>query len=122
MVDSVLIICEDGPFGKNSVVESIRMAAGLLAVGDIEVCKVLLLKDAIYFLKKNLDPKALKTDDFANIIKLIELSELHLYIHNEALELAGLEYNDLILQKYLKIVNNKEISQLILNADMSFKY
>lgn len=115
-------MCEDGPFGKNSVVESIRMAAGLLAVGDIEDCKVLLLKDAVYFLNKNLKPEVLKMDKFENIIKLIELSELKIYIHDEALKLAGLKINDLILQDFLHIINTKEISQLVLEVDISFKY
>ncbi len=122
MVNSVVIICEDGPFGKNSVVESIRMAAGLLAVGDIEECKVILLRDAVIFLNKNIKPESLKMNNFENILRLIELSELQVYIHDEALELAGLKLSDLILQNNIKIVNTKEISQLILEADMSFKY
>ncbi|MFW9901874.1 MAG: DsrE family protein [Candidatus Thorarchaeota archaeon] len=122
MVNSVVIICEESPFGKNSVVESIRMAAGILAVGDIEVCKVILLKDAVYFMNKHLDPGALKVDDFTNIIRLIELSELEIYIHDEALETAGIESTDLILKENLKIIGTQEISQLIFEADMSFKY
>ena len=122
MVNSVVIICEDSPFGKNSVVESIRMAAGILAVGDIEVCKVILLKDAVYFMNKHLDPGALKVDDFTNILRLIELSELEIYIHDEALETAGIESTDLILKENLKIIGTQEISQLIFEADMSFKY
>ncbi|MDX1798394.1 MAG: hypothetical protein R3255_07075, partial [Candidatus Lokiarchaeia archaeon] len=64
MVNSILIICEDGPFGKNSVVESIRMAAGLLAVGDVEICKVILLREAVSFLSKNLAPEALNMNNF----------------------------------------------------------
>ncbi len=122
MVNSIIIICEDGPFGKNSVVESIRMAAGLLAVGDIDDCKVILLKDAIYFLNKNLNPKALNMDTFGNIIRLIELSDLEIFIHDEALEIAGMDSTDLILNDYVNVVDNKKISQLILEAEMSFKY
>ncbi|MFX1390103.1 MAG: DsrE family protein [Promethearchaeota archaeon] len=122
MVKSILIMCEDGPFGKNSVVESIRMGAGLLAVGDIEDCKVLLLKDAVYFLNKNIKPEALKIDKFENILRLIELSELQILIHDKALKLAGMELNDLILQDFVNIINTQEISQLILKADVSFKY
>ena len=45
MVESVVIMCEESPFGKNSVVESIRMAAGILAVGDVEDVKVIILKN-----------------------------------------------------------------------------
>ncbi|MFX1502859.1 MAG: DsrE family protein [Promethearchaeota archaeon] len=122
MVESVVIICEDGPFGKNSVVESIRMAAGLLAVGDINICKVILLKDAVYFLNKNLNPDALNMDKFTNIMRLIELSELEIYIHDKALKKAGIETSDLVLKDNSKIIGTQQISQLILDADISFKY
>ncbi|MFX1570582.1 MAG: DsrE family protein [Promethearchaeota archaeon] len=122
MVNSVVIICEDSPFGKNSVVESIRMAAGILAVGDIELCKVILLKDAVYFLSKYLNPSALNLDSFTNILRLIELSELEIYVHDKALKTAGIESTDLILEENMKIIGTQEISQLIFEADMSFKY
>lgn len=121
MVESVVIMCEESPFGKNSVIESIRMAAGILAVGDVEDVKVIILKDAVYFFDKNLNPEALNVDKFTNVMRLIELSELEILIHDEALKIAGLEVNDLSLEN-LKIVNIQEISQLILDADMSFKY
>lgn len=122
MVNSIVIVCEDSPFGKNSVVESIRMAAGLLAVGDIEECKVIFLLDAIYFLSRNLNPEALTIKPFTNIMRLLELSGLEIYVHDEALEVAGLERSDLISHGNLKIVDMREISNLILEADMSFKY
>ncbi len=122
MVTSVVIICEDSPFGKNSVVESIRMAAGILAVGDIDQCKVILLKDAVYFMNKNLNSGALNVDNFTNIIRLIELSDIEIYIHDDALKAAGIEITDLILEENTKIIGTQEISQLIFEADMSFKY
>ncbi|MFX0037511.1 MAG: DsrE family protein [Candidatus Hermodarchaeota archaeon] len=122
MVKSIIIICEESPIGKNSVVESIRMAAGILAVGDVENCKVILLRDSIYFLNKHLNPKAVNMDEFTDIIRLIELSNLEIYVHDEALRIAGLNPADLILLDNVKIVDNKKISQLILEADMSFKY
>ena len=122
MVDSIVIICEDSPFGKNSVVESIRMATGLLAVGDIEDVKVILLRDAIYFLNRNLKPETLNMKEFTNIFRLIELSGLEIYVHDEALKVAGIESTNLILNDNVKIVDIKKISQLILEANMSFKY
>lgn len=122
MVNSVVIICEDGPFGKDSIIESIRMAAGLLAVGDIEECKVILLRDAIYFLNKNLKPEVLKMDDFENIKRLMELSELEIFVHDNALENAGMKSSDLILRDNVNIVDIRKISQLISEANVSFKY
>lgn len=122
MVNSIVIVCEDSPFGKNSAVESIRMATGLLAVGDIDECKVIFIGDAVYFLNKNLNPEALNLNGFSNIMRLIELSDLEIYVLNEALEAADMGHSDLISNDNLKIVNAKEISNLILEADMSFKY
>jgi sulfur relay (sulfurtransferase) DsrF/TusC family protein len=98
------------------------MATGILAVGDLDDCKVVLLKDAVYFMNKSLNPEALGVDQFTNIIRLIDLSELEIYIHDEALNMAGLTASDLLPIETIKIVNFEEISQLILNADMSFKY
>jgi len=122
VVNSIIILCEDSPFGKNSAVESIRMATGLLTVGDIDECKVIFMGDAVYFLNKNLNPEALNINSFSNIMKLIELSDLEIYIPIEALKAADMEYSDLISSDNIKIVNTKEISNLILKADMSFKY
>ena len=101
MVNSVVIICEDSPFGKNSAVESIRMATGLLAVGDLDDVKVVFMRDAIYFLNKNLNPQALNSDP---------------------VDTAGMEKSDLIQHGNLKVVGFEKISKLILEAKMSFKY
>ena len=122
LVQSIVIICEDSPFGKNSVTESIRLAAGLLAVGDIELCKVIFMGDAVYFLNKKLAPKALNVDPVDNIIRLIELSDLEIYVYDDALETAGLEIKDLIQNDNLKVVDMEIISKLILEAEMCFKY
>jgi sulfur relay (sulfurtransferase) DsrF/TusC family protein len=122
VVNSIIILCEDSPFGKNSAVESIRMATGLLTVGDIDECKVIFMGDAVYFLNKNLNPEALNINSFSNIIKLIELSDLEIYIFEDALKAADMEFSDLISYDNIKIVNAKKISEIILKADMSFKY
>ena len=122
MIKSIVIVCEDSPFGKNSVIEMIRMAAGLLAIGDLDNCQVILMGDSVYFLNKSLNPEALNVDPFSNIMRLMELSDIEVYIHDEALNSAGLEQSDLISYENLKIVSNEEISQLILEANMTFKY
>ncbi|KKM07706.1 hypothetical protein LCGC14_1731280, partial [marine sediment metagenome] len=104
MVNSIVIICEESPFGKDSVVESFRMATGLLAVGDIEDVKIILMKDAIYFLNKHLDPIAINANEFTNIMRLIAFSEIEVFLHDNALKAAGLELNDIFLKENVKIV------------------
>ncbi|MFX1346524.1 MAG: DsrE family protein [Promethearchaeota archaeon] len=122
MVESIVIICEDSPFGKNSAIESIRMAAGILAVGDIEDCKIIFMGDAIYFFSKNLNPGALNIDPFTSIMRLVELSGLEIFIHDEALEIAGLDQSDLISIDTMNIISIKEISQILQEADVCFHY
>jgi sulfur relay (sulfurtransferase) DsrF/TusC family protein len=122
MVQSIVIICEDSPFGKNSVTESVRLATGLLAVGDIELCKVIFLEESVYFLDKKITPESIKVDSIDNIIRLIELSDLEIYVHDEALKTAGLEVKDLIQNENIKVVDMEIISKLILDAEMCFKY
>ena len=122
MANSIVIICEDSPFGKNSAIESIRLATGILSVGDIDNCKVIFIGDAVYFLSKNLDPTALNMDPFTDILRLIELSKLEMYVLDEDLKDAGIESSDLLSYDNLKVINIEEISQLILEADLTFKY
>jgi sulfur relay (sulfurtransferase) DsrF/TusC family protein len=122
VANSIIILCEDSPFGKNSAIETIRMAAGLLVMEDIDDCKVVFMKDALYFLSQKLDPEAIGVDSFINIMRLIELSELELYVHDTAMEEAGMVRSDLLPIDNIKVVSIEEISQLILDADMSFKY
>lgn len=122
MANSIIILCEDSPFGKNSAIETIRMAAGLLVMEDIDDCKVVFMKDALYFLSQKLDPEAIGVDSLINIMRLIELSELELYVHDTAMGEAGMVRSDLLPIDNIKVVSIEEISQLILDADMSFKY
>jgi sulfur relay (sulfurtransferase) DsrF/TusC family protein len=122
MINSIVMISEDAPFGKNAVVEAFRMATGLLAVGDIEDVKVILMKDAVHFLRNNLNPKAINADSFDNIMKLIEYSEIEIFVHDDALKKAGMEREDLVENENLQVVDIKKISQLISDTDMSFKY
>lgn len=122
MVNSIIILCDDSPFGKNSAIESIRMATGIQGIGDIEECRVVFMGDAVYFLNKNLNPEVLNINPFSNIMRLIELSDLEIYVLDEALEEADMDHSDLMSYDNLKVVSAKEISKLILEADMSFKY
>ncbi|MFX1497045.1 MAG: DsrE family protein [Promethearchaeota archaeon] len=115
-------MCEDSPFGKNSAVESIRLAAGIISLGDIEKCQVLLLGDAIFFLNKNVNASATNMDSLDDMIRLIELSELHIIVALEDLIALGLDKNDLISYQNLDFMDNMAVSKLILENDLCFKF
>ena len=122
MVKSVVILCEDSPIGKNSAVEAIRMGAGITAVGDLDKCRIVFMGDSVYFLSKNFDPEQVNRDAPSNIFRLMELSDLEVYALDSALEIAGINYSDLIEFDNVKVASMQEISKFILEADVTYRY
>ena len=122
MVKSVVILCEDSPIGKNSAMEAIRMGAGIMAVGDLDECKIVFMGDSIYFLSKNFDPEKVNRDAPTNIFRLLELSDLEIYALDSALEIAGVKHSDLIELDNIKVASMEEISNFILEADVMYRY
>ncbi|MFW9897347.1 MAG: DsrE family protein [Candidatus Thorarchaeota archaeon] len=122
MVKSVVIICEESPIGKNSTMEAIRMGAGIMAVGDLDECKMIFMGDSVYFLSKNYDPEKVNRDSPSNIYRLIELSDLDVYALDTALEVAGIKESDLIDYDNVKVASMQEISKLILDSDLTYRY
>ena len=122
MVKSVVILCEDSPIGKNSALEAIRMAAGIMAVGDLDECKIVFIGDSVYFLSKNFDPEKVNMENPSNIFRMMELSDFEVYVLDSALEIAGIESSELIDFDNVKIASWKDISAFILEADVFYRY
>ena len=122
MVKSVVILCEDSPIGKNSAVETIRMGAGISAVGDLDECKIIFMGDSVYLLSKKLDPEKINQETPSNIFRLMELSDLEIFVLDSALEIAGIEASELIEYDNVKVVTMEEISKIILEADVMYRY
>lgn len=122
MVKSVVILCEDSPIGKNSALETIRMAAGIMAVGDLDECKIVFIGDSVYFLSKNFDPEKVNMETPSSIFRMMELSDFEVFALDSALEIAGIEPSDLIDFDNVKIASWKEISAFILEADVFYRY
>jgi len=122
VVKSVVILCEDSPIGKNSAVEAIRMGAGIMAVGDLDKCKIVFMGDSVYFLSKNFNPEKVNRDAPSNIFRLMELSDLEVYALDSALEIAGIYHSDLIELDNVKVASMQEISKFILEADVAYRY
>ena len=122
MVKSVVILCEDSPIGKNSAVEAIRMGAGISAVGDLDECKIIFMGDSVYFLSKKFDPEKVNREAPSNIFRLMELSDLEVFVLDSALEIAGIKTSELIEYDNVKVVSMQEISKIILEADVMYRY
>jgi sulfur relay (sulfurtransferase) DsrF/TusC family protein len=122
MVKSVIIICEDSPIGKNSAIEAIRMGSGITAVGDLDECKIVFMGDSVYFLSKHFDPERLNIEVPSNIFKLMELSDIEVYALDSALKIAGIKETDVVEFDNVKVANIQEISNIILDAEITYRY
>ena len=122
MVESVLIISDQSPVGKNFAVEAIRIGSGFVALGEFIDCKIVFMGDAVYLLNKNASPEAVGMDTLDEVLEMADLSDLELYIIDLALSDAGLTKEDLIEYENLKIINNDELTNLIENADTCFRF
>jgi sulfur relay (sulfurtransferase) DsrF/TusC family protein len=122
MVESVLIISDQSPVGKNSVAEAIRIGSGFVALGEYIDCKIVFMGDAVYLLNKNASPEAVGLDNLDEVLEMADLSDLELYIIDSALSDAGLTKDDLIEYENLKIISIDELTKLIENAQTCFRF
>jgi sulfur relay (sulfurtransferase) DsrF/TusC family protein len=98
------------------------MGAGITAVGDLEECKIIFMGDSVYFLSKNFDPEKVNREAPTNIFRLMELSDLEVYALDSALEIAGIKNSDLIEYDNVKVASMQEISKIIFEADVTYRY
>ena len=78
MVDSLVILCDSAPVGKNSAIEAIRMGSGLVALGETVQTTVVFDGDAVLMLAKNADPAAVNQDTYDAVMEMADLSDLEI--------------------------------------------
>jgi len=122
MVESVVIIADQSPTGKNSAAEAIRIGSGFVALGEFINCQIVLTGDAIYLLNKNATPTVVGMDPVDEFIEIADLSDLELYVLDKSLKDAGLAIEDLIEYENLKVINIDELIDLIEQADTCFRF
>jgi len=122
MVESVVIIADQSPTGKNSAAEAIRIGSGFVALGEFINCQIVLTGDAVYLLNKNATPTVVGMDPVDETIEMADLSDLELYVLDKSLKDAGLTVEDLIEYENLKVINIDELIDLIEHADTCFRF
>ena len=122
MIESVVIITDQGPIGKNSALEAVRIGSGFVALGEYINCQIVFTGDAVYLLNKNAKPEAVGMDTFDEIMEIADLSDLELYVVDEALQDAGMTTDDLVEYENLKVITTSEVVDLIENANTSFRF
>ena len=122
MIESVVVISDQSPIGRNSAIEAIRIGSGFTALGEIIDCKVVLTGDAVYLFNKHCNPEAVGMDPLTEVLEMADLSDLEVYLIESALVEAGMTKDDLTEYENLKVINYDELTELIANADTSFRF
>ncbi|MFW9823594.1 MAG: DsrE family protein [Candidatus Thorarchaeota archaeon] len=122
MIESVVIISDQSPIGRNSAVEAIRIGSGFTALGEYIDCKIVLTGNAVYLFNKSCDPERVGMDSLKEVLEMADLSDLEIFIVESALSDAGMSNEDLIEYENLKVINYDELTDLIDNADTTFRF
>ena len=122
MVQSVVVISDQSPIGRNSAIEAIRIGSGFTALGEYIDCKIVLMGDAVYLFNKYCNPEVVGMDPLTEVMEMADLSDLEVYLVDTALTEAGLSREDLTDYENLKVIDHDELTDLIANADTCFRY
>jgi len=122
MVESVVIICNKSPIGKNSAIEAIRLGSGFMGLGEEIDCKIVLTGDAVYLVSKHADPTAIGMDSYEEALEMADLSDLELNVVDTSLSDAGLTKEDLIEYENLNIINTTKLTEIIEEATTCFRF
>ena len=122
MVESVVIIADQSPPGKNSAAEAIRIGSGFVALGESIDCQIVLTGDAVYLLNRHATPTIVGMDPVDEFLEIADLSDLEIYVLDKSLKDAGLTVEDLIEYENLKIISIDELIDLIEQADTCFRF
>jgi sulfur relay (sulfurtransferase) DsrF/TusC family protein len=122
MIESVVVISDQSPIGKNSAIEAIRIGSGFTALGEYIDCKIVLTGNAVYLFNKSCNPEAVGMDSLDEVLEIADLSDLEVYIIESALKDAGMSKDDLVEYENLKVINYDELTDLIADADTTFRF
>jgi sulfur relay (sulfurtransferase) DsrF/TusC family protein len=122
LVKNIIIICENSPIGKNSALESIRMGAGISAVGDLNSVKIVFTGDSVLILSKKYNPKVVNMDENSNIFRMLDLADIEVFALDIAMKNLAIQEADLLEYDNIHIINVKELSEIMLEADAIYNY
>jgi len=108
---TVLIFVKSRPFSSLNYYEALRVAVGLWE----HHVSVIWMGNGVYSALKNAD-RSLTDRVFGELQGL----DLHLYVEEEALKERGFRPEDVLPDA--KVVNNKQIAELIASADASLVF
>ncbi len=122
-MDSVLVLCNRGPFGSNSAYEAIRLGSGFMGLGEEIDCKILFYGDAVLSVKKNLNSGKIGMDSYEEGMEMADLSELPIIVIEEDLIARGMTTADIFEFEDVPIQVIKEIhlGEIMVQFDAVFQ-
>ena len=120
-MESILIICDSGPFGSNSANEAIRLGSGFLGLGEDVDCKIILMGDAVLFMKNNLQSELIGMDSPDEGLEMADLTDMPIAIVKEDMEMRGLTKEQLIEYENLSLIDKADIPRIIEEYSTTFK-
>ena len=121
MVESVLILCDKGPFGTNSAVEAIRLGSGYIGLGEDVECKDAFMGDAVLVMKNNLQPEQIEMDTMEEALEMADLTDMEIFLIKEDMDARGMTKEDIIEYENVSIISIKELSGVINQFGAVFK-
>ncbi len=122
MIESVVIICNKSPIGKNSAIEAIRLGSGFMGLGEEIDCKIVLTGEAVFLVSKYADPTAIGMDSYEEALEMADLSDLELDVIDTSLIEVGLTKEDLIDYDNLNIIDVNRLSEIVEEATTCFRF
>ena len=122
-MDSVLVMCNRGPFGNNSANEAIRLGSGFMGLGEDINCKILFYGDAVLSVKKNLNSGKIGMDSYEEGMEMADLSELPIIVIEEDLMTRGMttadlfEFEDVPIQ----VIKENQLGEIMAQFDTVFQ-
>ncbi|QEE15316.1 DsrE family protein [Promethearchaeum syntrophicum] len=122
-MESVLVMCNSGPFGTNSTYESIRLGSGFMGLGEDINCKILFYGDAVLSVKKNLNSGKIGMDSFEEGLEMADLSELPIIVIEEDLITRGMTTRDLFEFEDcpIQVIKENQLGEIMTQFDAVFQ-
>lgn len=121
MVESILILCDKGPFGTNSACEAVRLGSGFLGLGEDVECKVAFMGDAVLTMKNNLQAEQIGMDSMEEALEMADLTDMEVILIKEDMDTRGMKKEDVIEYENVSIISIKELNTVISQFDATFK-
>jgi tRNA 2-thiouridine synthesizing protein C len=120
MNKKILLISRKAPYGTSTARDAIDIALAA-SVYDQDI-GILFMDDGVFQLLKNQQSQCIEQKNIGSILPALDLYGIeNIYVHQESLDLRGINSNELILDN-LQQLNNKDVKNLLSQQDQLLSF